>query len=481
MGSLKKPGRCVPAVIGVVGALLLAGGCAEQTGRRQLERVAKDWCESIRASQVIPVYPLTEDLRPGDVFMVPLPIQEQARLYKDRGFLPLDDLRLRLPIASAEYRAMYFDAYWKDVFAREPNARPVREQDAVGIVANAPRATFPSYAFEVKTAGGAALALPIHGIPVALEFMNADAARGTITISDARTYAAQAQEVYDRLREWAERPDVRLMLADVQRQRGHVVYLRAVTRVYMAGAVDVMIANSSATGAGARGGLSPEVAMISADGTVNENRDKVLAKLDEAANRRPVLDAAGKMIPGAGVKFTSASARSVSLAEAFDTLLAIGYLGFDVPVYEGGVLGGPVPTFARLEGAGRDPVPARVDVLTPEQTYFQMMMKSLEESGRSDPARAVRTMEYVIAATRSPEFEKPPRDVVGATASVRDEVKAARAALGGDGEAEAVKKAVSSFKNASMNYVKPGGAGGVPQRYQAYRGAFIAGLSREEK
>ena len=34
-------------------------GCA--TTGKQLEKVAKDWCETIRASQVICVYPLTEE------------------------------------------------------------------------------------------------------------------------------------------------------------------------------------------------------------------------------------------------------------------------------------------------------------------------------------------------------------------------------------------------------------------------------------
>ena len=50
----------------------------------------------IRASQVIPVYPLTEDLQPGDVLLVRTPIEEQAKLYKKKGFLPLDQHLVRL-------------------------------------------------------------------------------------------------------------------------------------------------------------------------------------------------------------------------------------------------------------------------------------------------------------------------------------------------------------------------------------------------
>ena len=37
--------------------------------QRALERVARDWCLTIRASQIIPVYPLDEDIQVGDVFV----------------------------------------------------------------------------------------------------------------------------------------------------------------------------------------------------------------------------------------------------------------------------------------------------------------------------------------------------------------------------------------------------------------------------
>jgi hypothetical protein len=84
-------------LLGFAAILLLLTGCASQRmSGQQLERVAKDWCLSIRASQVIPVYPLTEDLQPGDVFLVQTPAEEQVRVYLERGFLPLENLVTRL-------------------------------------------------------------------------------------------------------------------------------------------------------------------------------------------------------------------------------------------------------------------------------------------------------------------------------------------------------------------------------------------------
>src|SRR5688572_30598370 len=82
---------------------LVLGGCGpERMASRQLERVAKDWCLSIRASQVIPVYPLTEDVQPGDVFLVQTPYEDQIKVYQSRGFLPLENLITRIPISGYE-------------------------------------------------------------------------------------------------------------------------------------------------------------------------------------------------------------------------------------------------------------------------------------------------------------------------------------------------------------------------------------------
>src|SRR5688572_18211626 len=78
----------------------LTTGCVSKTLNQQMERVAKDWSMVIRASQVIPVYPLTEDLVPGDIFLVEQTREEQVRQYQAAGFLPLDHHLYRLPLGS---------------------------------------------------------------------------------------------------------------------------------------------------------------------------------------------------------------------------------------------------------------------------------------------------------------------------------------------------------------------------------------------
>ena len=57
----------------------LSGCDTTGTNGKQLAHVAKDWSLVVRASQIIPVYPLTEDLLPGDVFLVQSPIEDSGQ------------------------------------------------------------------------------------------------------------------------------------------------------------------------------------------------------------------------------------------------------------------------------------------------------------------------------------------------------------------------------------------------------------------
>src|SRR5439155_17343739 len=94
--------------IALYGFVLLVSGCC-LTRQCQLEHVAKDWCMTIRASQVIPVYPLTEDIQPGDVFLVQVPIDRQQQVYEDKGFLPLDNHITRLKPSG--YKQFYTNSF----------------------------------------------------------------------------------------------------------------------------------------------------------------------------------------------------------------------------------------------------------------------------------------------------------------------------------------------------------------------------------
>ncbi len=96
--------------------------------------------------------------------------------------------------------------------------------------------------------------------------------------------------------------------------------------------------------------LAPPTAANGAE-VKTANADSYKAGLDSlsTALSAPVKDAEGKMLPGATLKITASSARSVSIDETMTRPVVIGYLGFDMAILPGGTLGPPCPTHAVLE------------------------------------------------------------------------------------------------------------------------------------
>ncbi len=346
--------------------LAIITGCATEEARKHLEGVAKGWCETIRASQVIPVYPLTEDLVVGDVFLVQTPIADQAKDYEKKGFLPLDDFQVRLVYTN--FSDIYFSGYWKDTYGDTPhplpeftNAGALTSTQTVSLMeAPLPRAAFPSYSFQASSGFGLNAAFPIQGIPVALSYLNSQQVDGSVTISDARTYAGDPRQLMNLLTNWAAMSENRDRLAAAaQNSPRSEVFLRVVSRIYFARAMEMSLERSESQGAGGKGGTVNDVSLINSNGSVNANYAGILNALNASASNA-VSAAANATQVGAAAKFVSASGSTVGISESFDRLLAFGYLGFDVPVNTNGDLGTPVPTFQHLNRKVAEPPPPPV-------------------------------------------------------------------------------------------------------------------------
>jgi hypothetical protein len=468
-GEARRPA----AAIAAFALLLLVSGCASMQARKSLEHVAKDWCDTVRASQILCVYPLTEDLRPGDVFLVQVPIQTQVDLYRQRGFLPLDDHVGRLKVS---YGNMYFDSYWKDEFGQTPHPRPARPSppaaggatqppDITKTEILAPRAAFPTYSFEATSSGGLSLAIPVQGVPLGLGYLAADRVAGTITIADARTYAVDAQSLYEALQAWAQQPAVRRMLSDTLRQVGEpFLYLRVVSRIYLTGGVVVSLTKDMSRGAQAQVGGATPPATPTLGATAVEHEKALLDSLNaQAAELRTQL-------PGTGaIKFASASASSVSLSESFDRPLVIGYLGFDVPFYSGGVLGAPIPTFERLE----EHTLARVSDVTKlslEQSRYKLEEEALE-------MLAAKNIGQALHVARLTADELGAKDFSGALREIKDAEQAMRAQR--PDWASSARQALSRYKAAAVSYVSASGASGP--NYGRYSDAFTTAYNRRNE
>lgn len=375
-------------LIAIVWILCSASSCTTTLRNEQLESVAKDWALVIRASQVIPVYPLSEDLQPGDVLLVNTPVEDQVALYKQKGFLPLDQHLVRL--YSDGFQRFYNSRYGLTDSTIPPTQWQRKPEDGSSEHnwKMAPRAAFPTYQFAVSTGAGLNLAIPIHGVPFALGLMNSGRANGTVTISDAYTFGLDNMQLAAAVKDWAAGARVFLShyappksLSAPAKQRSH--FLRVISRVYVTGQVSVTVNNDEALSGQMSGGADKPVELLGIkQGATEQNYSSAIEVLNKIASEK---------LPGGKVKIASASSRSITLSEEFERPLVIGYVGFDMPILEGGRLGFPISTLAQLNAEKMVATRDTLDSVTPYRlAALQHVYNGLKES--ADPkASLIRT------------------------------------------------------------------------------------------
>ena len=324
--------------LGLLGCLALAvlsAACVSPRDKsKQLERVAKDWSLTIRAAQVIPVYPLTRDIWPGDVFLTTTPIGEEVALFEERGFLPMDVHLVRLGVDEAVQR------FYATRLGEESDfPTSVSEWDDL------PASAFPTYSFEISRGGGLNLAIPVQGVPVGLNYLGSSAATGTVTLKLSQTVGLDVSTLKPLLDAWAEQnQDLLLAYAvDPWDEEAQPVFVRVVTRVYRSGAVTVQLNDASSGGAQLAAGIelpTPEPGTPEATRSAAEQYQDVAQQLNTS------------LIPefGGKLRVINASRRSVFFEEEFEAPMAIGYLAFDCMILPGGTLSAPMPTVQRLTG-----------------------------------------------------------------------------------------------------------------------------------
>lgn len=328
----------------------------EKSRARELAAVAKDWCLTIRASQVLPVYPLTEDLQVGDLFLVSSPLEQEAKDLEKDGFLPLDNVIARLqPVG---WQQFYNGAYAVTSNAVLPRQwqfpEPAPAQPPLTQWSIAPGAAFPTYTFQVKKGAGATLAIPIQSVPIGLSLISSGDASGTVNISSASTYGLPITVLSPQVEEWAEtnrgflaQYAPRTVTEKRGKQRTEQNYVRTVYRVYVAGGVSVSLVSNESTGGRADAGASKALELFDAGGATAATN-----AADAAKSYQSVMTALSQSVasatPGANITLASASSNSVAMNETFPRPLVIGYLAFDRPIGEAGILGPPIPTHARV-------------------------------------------------------------------------------------------------------------------------------------
>jgi len=353
-------------ILAIVLAACAVGCPTNKMAKKELASVAKDWMTMIRASQVIPVYPLTEDLQPGDIFLVETPMQEQHKEWKKEGYLRLDQHFGRLE--QVPYEQVYDSSYGLGECAEIPKCWQFPLADDSTTVGDdagggepkppngwqkAPRAAFPTYGFDVSSGAGLNLGLPIEGVPVGLSIMKTSSASGTITIADAYSYGVPYEDLQLLIEAWERAPRNRALLAEVKAslplpaegEAARRIYLRVIQRVYLTQRVVVSMQSSKAKGASLEAGAADKSDLFRAEHDTSKNYDAMLERLNKAI--KPAT-------PGGALTVLQASGHSVSMSETFPRPLVVGYLSFDFEILDGGGLGPPLATTQALEsGRGR--------------------------------------------------------------------------------------------------------------------------------
>lgn len=303
---------------------------------------------TIRASQVIPVYPLTEDIQPGDVFLVQVPIDKEQTEYEAKGFLPLDNLIAR--VNPMGYSSFYGNSFlYTNGVATLPHdwiRPPFTNWEP------APHAAFPSYSFSVKKGEGLNLAVPIDGVPVGLALMNSDAADGSVSMKAARTIGIDTISLWNQIQFWAAETTNQHFLKSFSPTNGQINYVRVITRVYACGQMSVSLRDASSQSGGLDVGAAKPVNLLFPQLSTNT----AATPLETYTNKLNLLqiytngvNALQNNLPGGSLRIAAASARSVALDETFVPPLIIGYLGFDCEIMDNGRLGPPIPTHSHLD------------------------------------------------------------------------------------------------------------------------------------
>jgi hypothetical protein len=306
--------------------LIALCGCGTYSENQQLTRINKDWNLLIRASHIYPVYPLSQDILPGDIFFVSANIDDTSA-WNEKGYLPLDHMVARL------YPSNYM-GFYSNSWSEYTNSLPGRWLHD-NSWSNAPVAGFPSYSFSVQQGGGASVALPIQGIPVGLSLMEAKRASGYVTLADAHTYGVDEVSLREQVWDYVNSHQKELSFL-VAPGDTSTYYLQVVSRVYSVGQVAVSMFNDSAVGGSLWGGSPKDVStpsLVPAGSNTLANTAANFSNMVNAVNGTvPSAANAANILPGGTLKFNMVSGRSVSMDETFPKPVIIGYNGFSFSV-----------------------------------------------------------------------------------------------------------------------------------------------------
>jgi len=301
--------------------------------------VMREWGLTLRELGIVPIFPPREDVQVGDIYAYPWnPEDEDSLIAGSRrvAMSPrwatlglLDSLKLeyerrpswpRTPDADSAMLDTIRNTVWPqatdtgNIFRGNPN--PVR----LRLVA------FPDFSATTFAQGDLSALIPMEAFNLALGVGRSELKSVTVKVPSAESYgiplmvALRALLKWDSVGSWMHSPygeGLDLLAGD------SLVWVRVITEVYYARALDITVRFEKASGAGASSGAPKPPA--APDSAVPE-----LGRL--RALNQALAGAGAQTVPGASLKILAATQGSVTMRRLYERGIAIGFRGLVLEV-----------------------------------------------------------------------------------------------------------------------------------------------------
>lgn len=317
--------------------------------------VAREWSQSLRELNIVPVFPPREDVYVGDIYLDPAPPDKEVKT----GPLPIGQIVGRLTLTN-ELNAFYstrasfpptqpettnFMAnYTNNPFALLPQAADTnRDIFAGGDIHRLRMVGFPSFMSATFSQGDLSAVIPVEGINIGLAGSSSRSRTATISIPVAESYGLPSSEVLDAAVKGGKLSGAGKSFSGTnifyctgtKSINSNHVYLRLITEVFYTRAIDVSIGQKTTSGIGvsakpmvSAGTVTQVVSTLSSNtnGSTSTTRTETGSTVERAAElNRQLTESLGQTTPGGSVKFVSAGDYGVGMRRTYERPIAIGY------------------------------------------------------------------------------------------------------------------------------------------------------------
>ena len=197
----------------IVTVVVLLTSCSSirSSQHEQYHNIARQWMLTLRSHQMIPAYPMTSQLQPGDILIHNSFLGSQEFMFGASGFLPFEEK-----------------------FASLTTELPQDSQS---------ECAFPSFNFALNRDREFQTSFPFGIIDTGMALIDSDNVNVSVEIREADTIVSEYPKLMEQFNNWQDKDNVRWSLQNISKFIGPVDYLvlRVITRVYRAKTISVTL------------------------------------------------------------------------------------------------------------------------------------------------------------------------------------------------------------------------------------------------